>query len=127
MARARPRTDDPGRHGQPRHQKARRQVNKKEARDHQAVADRAVKLYVNPLASVPSLTGLMVGDVLDRARLAALAGETALAAGNHEWLKKSATRMRKLAAKLPAVAHNEVASTGVVYEFPLVTGVSSWS
>jgi hypothetical protein len=37
---------------------------------------------------------------------ATLAGETALAAGNHEWLKKSATRIRNLAAKLPAVAHN---------------------
>lgn len=84
-----------------------RQVNKKAARDHQAVANRAVHLYSNPLASLPSLTDLMIGDILDRARLAALAGETALAAGNHEWLKKSATQMRNLATKLPAVAHND--------------------
>lgn len=83
------------------------QVGRKAARDHQAVADRAVHLYSNPLAFVPSLTDIMVGDVPDRARLAALAGETALAAGNHEWLKKSATRIDNLAAKLPAAADND--------------------
>jgi hypothetical protein len=83
------------------------QVNKKAAREHQAVANSAVQLYGNPLASVPSLTDLMLGDVPDRARLAALAGETALAAGNHEWLRKSATRMRNLAAKLPVGADND--------------------
>ena len=87
------------------------QVKKKAARDDQAVADHAVNLYVNPLAFVPSLADLMVGDVLDRARLAALAGETALASGNHEWLRKSATRMRNLAANLPAVAHNDTLRT----------------
>lgn len=80
------------------------QVNERAARDHQAVAGRAVGLYNNPLASVPSLPDLLVGDVLDRARLATLAGETALAAGNHEWLKKNATRMRNLAGKLPTPA-----------------------
>ena len=83
------------------------QVNEKAARDHQAVAGRAVRLYSNPLASLPSLTDLLIGDVLDRARLAVLAGETALAAGNHEWLKKNATRMNNLAAKLPTAAQND--------------------
>lgn len=83
------------------------QVDKKAARDHQAVAERAVHLYSNPLASVPSLTDFLVGDVLDRARLAALAGETALAVSNYEWLKKSAIRIRNLADKPPAAAQND--------------------
>lgn len=81
------------------------QVDRKVARDHQAVADCAVQLYGNPLASVPNFTELMVGDMLDRARLATLAGETALASGNYEWLKTNASRMRNLAARLPAAAH----------------------
>ena len=84
-----------------------RQVNNRAARDHRAVAESAVHLYINPLASVPDLADIMIGDIPDRARLAALAGETALAAGNHEWMKKSAVRIRSLAAKLPAVADND--------------------
>ena len=70
-------------------------------RDHQAVAASAVQLYANPLASVPDFAKLMVGETTDRARLAALAGETALAAGRREWLKESATSMADLAAELP--------------------------
>ena len=83
------------------------QINRKEARDHDAVAQIAVRLYGNPLASVPNLADLMVGDVLDRARLGALAGETALAAGDSQWLKKNAVRMRNLAGRLPVVDENE--------------------
>ncbi len=83
------------------------QVNTKTVRDHEAVASRAVHLYGNPLASVPRLADVMVGDVVDRARLAILAGETALAAGNHEWLKVSAIRMRNLADRLPAIPDND--------------------
>jgi hypothetical protein len=84
------------------------QVNRKASRDHLAVAEAAVHLYDNPLASVPGLSALLVGDASDRARLAALAGETALAAGNQEWLAKSATRIRKLAEKLPEHSDQEV-------------------
>lgn len=79
-----------------------RQVDQVEVRDHQAVAASAVQLYANPLASVPHFAELMVGETADRARLAALAGETALAAGRREWLKESATSMANLAAELPA-------------------------
>lgn len=83
------------------------QVQGKAARDHQAVADTAMHLYNNPLAFVPALADLSLGDVPDRARMAALAGETALAAGNQEWLKKSAIRMRNLADKLPVAPDND--------------------
>ena len=85
-----------------------RQLNTKAARDHQAVAGRAVYLYNNPLASVPAIPDLLVGEAEDRARLAVLAGETALAAGNGEWMKKSAARMRSLAHNLPAVPELDI-------------------
>lgn len=87
------------------------QIRGKAAGDHEAVAETAVHLYSNPLASVPSLAELMIGDILDRARLAALAGETALAAGDNHWLKKSAVRMRNLAVKVPVSAENETLRT----------------
>lgn len=83
------------------------QVNEQPARDHKEVADCAVRLYGNPLASVPSLDGFMVGDVLDRARLAALAGETALAGSNYEWLKTSATELESLAADLTVLPETD--------------------
>ncbi len=82
------------------------QVDSKAARDHQMVAERAVHLYSNPLGAVPSLADLLVGDILDRARLATLAGETALAVGNHEWLKESACQIGDLADNLPADTQN---------------------
>lgn len=77
-----------------------RQLDTKASRDHRTIAERALYLYNNPLAAVPPLPDLLLGEAEDRARLGALAGETALAAGNHDWLKKSAVRMRNLAAKL---------------------------
>ncbi|WP_419703008.1 hypothetical protein [Promicromonospora sp. NFX87] len=87
------------------------QINQKAARDHQAVADRAVYLYANPLGVLPNLTDLLIGDVLDRARMVALAGETALAAGNYAWLKKGATRIGNVAAKLPVASQNDTLRT----------------
>ncbi|KYH43992.1 hypothetical protein AZH51_04395 [Branchiibius sp. NY16-3462-2] len=83
-----------------------KQVHNKSVRDHKAVAERAINLYVNPLASVPNLADLLVGDVLDRARLGALAAETALAGGDYEWLKKNATRLRNIAAAVPTTDEN---------------------
>lgn len=87
------------------------QINQRAARDHQAVANRAVHLYTNPLGTLPNLTDLMIGDVLDHARMVALAGETALAAGNYAWLKKGATRIGNLAAKLPVASQNDTLRT----------------
>ncbi|WP_143227158.1 hypothetical protein [Actinomyces naeslundii] len=83
------------------------QVDSKAVRDHQMVAKQAVHLYSNPLGAVPALDDLLVEDVLDRARLATLAGETALTVGNHEWLKESAHRIRSLADEVPADAQND--------------------
>lgn len=82
-------------------------VGKKAAREHRDVADRALYLYSNPLASVPDLTDLLVGEVRDRAQLAALAGETALSAGDHAWLKRSAIKLRNLATKLSVAEDTE--------------------
>ena len=59
------------------------------------------------LAYVPDLSDLMVGDTPDRARLTALAGETALAAGRYQWLTTNATKMRNLAARLSDHADHE--------------------
>ncbi len=87
------------------------QVNSEQAREHLSVANRAVDLYNNPLASVPYLTDLLTGDPLDRARLAALAGETALAAGNHEWLKAGAGLLQGLADDLPVTTQNDTLRT----------------
>lgn len=84
------------------------QVKLRRVRDHKSVAERAVQLYNNPLAFVPDLADLLIGDSLDRARLALLAGETALAAGDNAWLKRNSRRMRNLVGKLPAGAQNEV-------------------
>ncbi len=87
------------------------QIGGKEARSHRSVAQLAVQLYANPLGSAPMLVDLMVGDTLDRARLAALAGETALAAGDNQWLKRNSVRMRNLAEKLAAAYGQETLAT----------------
>lgn len=87
------------------------QVSGKEAREHRSVAEIAVRLYANPLAATPNLVDLMVGDTVDRARLAALAGETALATGDNLWLKKNAVRTRNLADRLPATDENRTLAT----------------
>jgi hypothetical protein len=83
-------------------------VKNKASREHAKVAERAVSLYSNPVGSVPDLVDLLTGDVRDRARLAALAGETSLAAGDDAWLKRNAIRLRNLAAKLPDTAESDV-------------------
>lgn len=77
------------------------EVGTKAARDHLSVAERARALYLNPLATVPDLKDLLIGETLDRARLVALAGETALASGNREWPRKNATKIRNLAKEIP--------------------------
>lgn len=64
--------------------------------DHRAVAEAAVGLYSNPLAQVPKLADLIVGSGVDRARLAVLAGETALASDDRDWLATNADALVEL-------------------------------
>lgn len=76
------------------------QVDTNAAREDAAVAALAVTLYENPLAVVPDFDELKVGSVLDRARLAILAGETALASHNPQWLASHVTKLRNIAGRL---------------------------
>lgn len=75
-------------------------VDREVSQQHMAVADAAIDLYENPLAYVPDLDKLLLGDVADRAQLAALAGEIALADGNHDWLAKHAGTLERLSNEL---------------------------
>lgn len=70
-----------------------------ETGEHSHVADVAVGLYSNPLAHVPDLADLGVGSDSDRNRLAALAGETALASDNQDWLTTHVDALVQLAAQ----------------------------
>ena len=54
-----------------------------------AVADAAIRLYLNPLAHVPEPEALAIGELSDQARLAVLAGETALASDDLSWLTRA--------------------------------------
>jgi hypothetical protein len=87
------------------------QADSKDTREHHAVAERALQLYNNPLASLPGLTELPALDIFDRARLAVLAGETALADGNHAWLTTHATPLNTLATRLPAAIDHDTLRT----------------
>lgn len=70
------------------------------AKGHLMVADQALSLYVNPLASVPDWDATQIGSKTDRARLALLAGETSLAASNQDWLAENAESFTDLAHAL---------------------------
>lgn len=50
----------------------------------------AFDLYFNPLGTLPSPGSLLLGDGVDRARLLLLAGETALAHDDDDWLRSAA-------------------------------------
>lgn len=50
------------------------------------VGTAAFGLYFNPLGQLPEPPALLVGDAVDHAQLLILAGETARALDNHEWL-----------------------------------------
>lgn len=68
----------------------------KELEDPSSIADllkvppAAFRLYFNPLGQLPEPSSLLVGETSDRARLLVLAGETALALDDHEWLRVAA-------------------------------------
>ncbi|KRA30030.1 MULTISPECIES: hypothetical protein [unclassified Nocardioides] len=76
------------------------QVEEKAAGDHANAAETALELYENPVAYVPPFEQLMIGETADRARLAALAGEIALADGNLAWLAGNSAKLRRLGLKI---------------------------
>lgn len=57
--------------------------------DYQRVGTAAFELYFNPLGHFPEPSSLLLGDPEDQARLLLLAGETALALGNLDWIRAS--------------------------------------
>ncbi|GAA5037655.1 hypothetical protein GCM10025738_25980 [Microbacterium fluvii] len=59
--------------------------------DHTSVASRALEIYVHPLGLLPDPGSLRIGEVDDQIRLLLLAGETALALDDTEWLESAST------------------------------------
>ncbi|WP_157002151.1 hypothetical protein [Agromyces laixinhei] len=66
------------------------------------VIETAISLYLNPLGYVPDIDGLRQGDPTDQARLILLAGETALAGDQLEWLSRAAPVFAEF-SRLPAI------------------------
>ena len=62
------------------------------------VAEVAIDLYLNPLAYVPDIDSLRIGDPIDQVRLALLAGETSLANDYREWLTKAVSVFTELSS-----------------------------
>jgi|CXWK01.1.fsa_nt_gi hypothetical protein len=67
----------------------------------QRVARVAIGLYINPLAYVPDIASLKIGDPFDQVRIALLAGETSLANDDRKWLTKAASTFTELLSTLP--------------------------
>ncbi|WP_027587315.1 hypothetical protein [Acidipropionibacterium thoenii] len=63
----------------------------------QRVAEAATALYSNPLAQLPGIETLRIGEPLDQIRLLLLAGEAALAKDDREWLTSAVPALTKLA------------------------------
>ncbi len=63
----------------------------------QQVAEAAAGLYLNPLAQLPAVDKLRVGEPLDEIRLMLLAGETALANDDRDWLTSAVPVLAELA------------------------------
>jgi hypothetical protein len=66
------------------------------------VAHAASNLYLNPLAYLPDIDSLRIGGQIDQARLVLLAGETALANDDHEWLSSAESALTEL-ANVPSI------------------------
>jgi hypothetical protein len=69
------------------------------------VIETAISLYQNPLGHVPDIAGLRLGDPTDQASLVLLAGETALAGDQSDWLTKAAPVLAEF-SRLPAVGES---------------------
>ena len=103
-----------------------RQVGSDSANEHLTVAERALSLYSNPLASVSGWDATQIGSKTDRARLALLAGETALADSNYEWLAANAANFVSLAETLN---EGDDAELGLAVRLRLLAadGTADWS
>lgn len=64
---------------------------------YERVGKTAFEVYTNPLGYLPEPSSLLIGESLDQVRLMLLAGETALALDNTEWLQSAAGDMMTLA------------------------------
>ncbi len=73
--------------------------------EYEQVGSAAFELYMQPLGYLPEPSTLLIGSRIDRLRLMLLAGETALALDNLEWLRAASDQMSELAGdgKLPDV------------------------
>ena len=60
------------------------------------VAEKALEILGHPLGTLPEPESLLRGDVKDQLRLVVLAGETALANGNLEWINQLHNSCEKL-------------------------------
>lgn len=60
------------------------------------VAEKALEILGHPLGMLPDPESLLCGDAKDQLRLAVLAGETALANGNLEWINQLHNSCEKL-------------------------------
>jgi len=60
------------------------------------VAEKALEILGHPLGALPEPESLLRGDVKDQLRLVVLAGETALANGNLEWINQLHNSCEKL-------------------------------
>jgi hypothetical protein len=65
------------------------------------VIEAAISLYLNPLGYVPDVDSLRQGDPTDQVRLVLLAGETALAGDQTDWLVKSAPTLSEFSRLAP--------------------------
>ncbi|MFI1518796.1 hypothetical protein [Kitasatospora cineracea] len=63
----------------------------------QHVSEVAMALYSNPLAHLPDIETLRIGEPTDQVRLVLLAGETALANYDRKWLSSAAPALTELA------------------------------
>ena len=66
-------------------------------RDSLKVCQTAMELYLNPLAYLPEITSLNIGESSDQVRLVTLASEIALANDNAEWLRRAHSTLMSLA------------------------------
>ncbi|MRG60124.1 hypothetical protein GE115_09605 [Agromyces sp. CFH 90414] len=66
------------------------------------VIETAISLYINPLGYLPDIDSLRNGDPADQARLILLAGETALAGDESDWLNRAAPVFAEF-SRLPAL------------------------
>ena len=65
------------------------------------VIEAAIGLYLNPLGYVPDVDTLRLGDPSDQVRLILLAGETALAGDQTEWLMKAEPTLSEFSRLAP--------------------------